>query len=72
MQPHLKHVPTYLKRGGIAAAATANLEREGESSEIGFVPFKKPGSQRGRGRGRGRGGHRGGKRKVDPLKKGGR
>ena len=44
-------------------------EREGERSEVGFVPFKKTGSQRGRGRGRGRGGHRG---KSDPLKKGGR
>ena len=49
-------------------SAAGNSEREGESSEVGFVPFKKTGPQRGRGRGRG--GHRGGKGKSDPLKKG--
>ncbi|KAF8471501.1 ATP-dependent RNA helicase dbp9 [Gautieria morchelliformis] len=70
VQPHLKFVPKYLKRGGVPAAGSG--EREGESSEVGFVPFKKTGSQRSRG-GFGRGkGRRGGGGKSDPLKKGGR
>ncbi|KAF8576469.1 ATP-dependent RNA helicase dbp9 [Ramaria rubella] len=67
VQPHLKHIPKYLRRGILPTT----VEREGEGSEIGFVPFKKVGPHRGRGRGRGRGGHRGGRGKSDPLKKGG-
>ncbi|KAF8518929.1 ATP-dependent RNA helicase dbp9 [Hysterangium stoloniferum] len=71
VQPHLKYVPKYLQRGVLP---TGTAELEGDSSNVGFVPFKKAGSQRGRGRGRGRsgGGHRGGRGKKDPLKGGGR
>ncbi|KIJ55621.1 hypothetical protein M422DRAFT_220387 [Sphaerobolus stellatus SS14] len=66
VQPHLKYIPKYLKKG------VAPTDEDAEPS-VGFVPFKKPGSgQRGKARGRGRGGHRGGRGKKDPLKAGGR
>jgi len=72
VQPHLKFVPKYLKKGVVPASA-GDEDVEDDNAAVGFVPFKKPGAgQRGRGRGRGRGGSRGGRGKKDPLKAGGR
>lgn len=67
----MKHVPKYLM------PRIASAVDEPEKNNVGFVPFKKPGS-RGRGKGRGgvkggrKSGGRGGKKMSDPLKNFGR
>ncbi|KAB5594799.1 ATP-dependent RNA helicase [Ceratobasidium theobromae] len=71
VQAHMKHVPKYLM------PRIASAVDEPEKNNVGFVPFKKPGS-RGRGKGRGgvkggrKSGGRGGKKMSDPLKNFGR